>query len=261
MDFVRKKKHGQNQKVRRSWFTETGYRIVWRKEFWGVQVPARYQACVRILIPYNDGTLHEVWDFVNRERRLIKTYKVAQDECEKHQRLWTQATGAAGIRVLKGLFGERIPMGFPLWVRSKLNRCVYAILSDNSPRRSRDDYEEEECETAPNDPTRTSDSSALPTEATTDAPIPASSAKEKGHKRSKSTSKRSRKAIGSTGPSAAPPAKAQGKGRKRRVAKRTKKSSKRTAAPATSTTDSSPTAAKRSRSSRKSKSESSKNSA
>ena len=51
MQFVRKKKQGQNQKVRRTWFSEEGYRITWRKEVHGIPVPARFQACVRILIP------------------------------------------------------------------------------------------------------------------------------------------------------------------------------------------------------------------
>jgi len=44
MEFVRKKKRGQNQKVRRTWFSQEGYRIVWRKEVCGVRVPARFQA-------------------------------------------------------------------------------------------------------------------------------------------------------------------------------------------------------------------------
>ncbi len=57
MEFVRKKKRGQNQTVRRTWFSEEGYRIIWRKEVYGVHVPARSQACVRTLVPYSDGQL------------------------------------------------------------------------------------------------------------------------------------------------------------------------------------------------------------
>ena len=75
MEFVRKKKRGQNQKVRRTWFSEEGYRIVWRKEVYGVRVPARFQACVRTLIPYSGGELRQMWDFVNHKRRLIKTLR------------------------------------------------------------------------------------------------------------------------------------------------------------------------------------------
>ena len=90
MEFVRKKRRGQSHKVRRTWFSKEGYRIVWRKEVYGVRVPARFQACVRTVIPFSDGTLKQMWDFVNRDRRLIKTLRAAQDECEKHERLWTK---------------------------------------------------------------------------------------------------------------------------------------------------------------------------
>lgn len=261
MEFIRKKKKGQDQKVRRSWFTEEGYRIIWRCEYRGVQIPARYQACVRTLIPYSDGELRPGWDFVNRERRLIKTLKAAQEECEQHYRLWTKATEVTGIRALKELFGGHIPIGFPAWVETKLNRRIYDILSDSRPVRQRADYEEEECEAAPDDLIRTSDSSASPTEVMPSAPTLASSAEEKGHKRLKSASKASSRktTTDSTDPSVAPLATARGKGRKRPAAKRTRKSSKRTGKRAASTTDSLLTDAKHSRNSRKSKSESSKN--
>ena len=85
MDFVRRRKRGQDKKVRRTWFSEEGYRIVWRKEVHGVRVPARFQACVRILIPYSDGELRQMWDFVNRHRRLIKTLKAARKSARRHQ--------------------------------------------------------------------------------------------------------------------------------------------------------------------------------
>ena len=138
MEFVRKKKRGQNQKVRKTWFSEEGYRITWRKEVYGVQVPARYQACVRMLVPYSDGQLRPVWDFVNRSHRLIKTLKMAEKECEKHKRLWTKAIEAAGVRALKELFGK-LPFGLPLWTRKKLNRRLYTILTNNQPAKYRND--------------------------------------------------------------------------------------------------------------------------
>ena len=133
MEFVRKKKRGQNQKVRRTWFSEEGYRIIWRKEVYGVRVPARFQACVRVLVPYSDGQLRPMWDFVNRNRRLMKTLKAAEEECEKHKRLWTKACEATGIRALKELFGGKLPLGLPLWARKKMDRRLYAILTDNRP--------------------------------------------------------------------------------------------------------------------------------
>ena len=88
MHFVRKKQRGQNQKVRRSWFTQDGYRILWRREIWGVRVPPRFQACVRIEMPQygNADKALQMWDFVNDKRRLYKTLKAAQEDCEKHRR-------------------------------------------------------------------------------------------------------------------------------------------------------------------------------
>ena len=82
MEFVRKKKRGQNHKVRRTWFSEEGYRIVWRKQVYGVRVPARFQACIRTQVPYSDGELRQMWDFVSN-RRLIKTLKAAERRCSR----------------------------------------------------------------------------------------------------------------------------------------------------------------------------------
>ena len=145
MEFVRKRKRGQDKKVRRTWFSEEGYRIVWRKEVHGVCVPARFQACVRTLIPYSGGELRQMWDFVNHKRRLIKTLAAAQEECEKHQRLWTKACEAGGVRALRELFGGKLPTGLPLWARKKMDRRLYAILTDNRPMKYRDDEEDESC--------------------------------------------------------------------------------------------------------------------
>lgn len=146
MEFVRKKKRGQSQKVRRTWFSEEHYRITWRKEVCGVRIPARFQACVRVLVPYSDGHLRRMWDFVSRNRRLIKTLKAAEEECERHKRLWERACQATGIRALKELFGGKLPLGLPLWVRKKMDRRLYAILIDNRPMmKNRDDEEDESC--------------------------------------------------------------------------------------------------------------------
>ena len=172
MEFVRKRKRGQDKKVRRTWFSEEGYRIVWRKEVHGVCVPARFQACVRTLIPYSGGELRQMWDFVNHNRRLIKTFKAAVEECERHQSRWLKACEATGIRALKELFDGKLPMGLPLWARKKMDRRLYAILTDNRPGKYRaDDEEAESCTESsqpasdapgPGGPTKTSDSSVLP---------------------------------------------------------------------------------------------------
>ncbi len=133
MHFVRKKKRGQSQKVRRSWFTQDGYRILWRKEVWGVRVPARFQACVRIEMPHygNGDETFVMWDFVNDKRRLYKTLKAAQEDCEKHQRLWMKACEATGVRALHDIFGK-LPLGMPLWVKKKINRKAYALLMEEA---------------------------------------------------------------------------------------------------------------------------------
>ena len=93
MEFVRKKKRGQDKKVRRTWFSEEGYRIVWRKEVYGVRVPARFQACVRTLVPYSDGELRPMWDFVNHKRRLDKDPAGGTGRVRE-----TQATLDEGVR-------------------------------------------------------------------------------------------------------------------------------------------------------------------
>jgi hypothetical protein len=70
-----------------------------------------------------------MWDFVGR--RLFKTFSAAQEVCEKHERLWTKAADVTGIRGLQELFGK-VPLGFPAWIKLKLNRKVYALLMDTS---------------------------------------------------------------------------------------------------------------------------------
>ena len=262
MEFVRKKKRGQNQKVRRTWFSEEGYRIIWRKEVWGVRVPARFQACVRVLVPCNGGELRPIWDFVNRDRRLMKTLKAAEDECEKHNRLWTKACEAAGIRALKELFGGKLPLGLPLWTRKKLDRRLYAILTDNRPAKQRDE-EDESCTASlspPSDapglggPTRISDSSASPTGPGKETDTPASPAEDKGRSTTRRTRRARSKDTATSDASAVPSAREAGRGRKKPAAKPTRKPSKRTARRKTSTCDSSTSGTKRSRSSRKTRS-------
>ncbi len=264
MEFVRKKKRGQSQKVRRTWFSDEGYRIVWRKEVYGVRVPARFQACVRTLTPYSDGQLRPMWDFVNHKRRLIKSLAAAQEECEKHKRLWTKACEATGIRALKEVFGDRLPSGLPLWARKKMDRRLYAIVTDNRPGKyCTEDEEDESCTestSAPSDapgpggPTKTSDFSVSPTEVPSETPIPASPVKDNEPSTTRKTRRARSKATSTDEPSAAPPAEAAAKARKKPAAKRTKRSSKRTAKRKTNTTGSSASDVKRSRSSRKTKS-------
>ena len=90
MNFRRKRIKGQNKRLRRTWLSDEGYRIVWRKEVYGVRVPARFQPTVRTILANG-----QMWDFVGR--RLFKTMMAAQEACEKHQSLWTKAAGASAF--------------------------------------------------------------------------------------------------------------------------------------------------------------------
>jgi len=264
MEFVRKKKRGQNHKVRRTWFSEEGYRIVWRKEVHGVRVPARFQACVRVLVPYSDGELRPMWDFVNHKRRLIKTMQAAQEECEKHKQLWMKVCGVTGIRALRDLFDGKLPSGLPLWARKKMDRRLYAILTDNRPSvKYRDDEEDESCTessqpasdaSGPGGPIKTSDSSASPTEVILETATPASPAEGKAESTTRRTRRARSKDTNTSDASTAPRAEEAAKARKKPAAKRTRKASRRTAKRKTSTTDSSASGAKRSKGSRRMKS-------
>jgi hypothetical protein len=132
MNFIQKRKKGARSKVRKYWF-DGAYRIVWRKEAFGIEMPARYQANVRLTLP--SGSV--MWDFVST-RRLFKTMKAATEACEKHQKLWEQASTASGIRKLEELFGK-VPFGWPSG--TKLNRNVYAILVEMSAKKRKNTCE------------------------------------------------------------------------------------------------------------------------
>ena len=96
----------------------------------GVRVPARFQASVRLVIPNYSGLNQsfKMWDFVNDRHRLYKTMKAAQEDCERHYARWLQACEATGVRGLQDIFGT-IPRGFPLWIKKKINRKAYAVLN------------------------------------------------------------------------------------------------------------------------------------
>lgn len=156
MEFKRKKKRGTSQKVQKMWLSQEGYRIVWRREVFGVHVPAAYQACVRTIVAGNfpDGKT-VMWDFVNRKRRLHKTMKAAVTECEQHYKRWSKAIKCTGIRALCEMLGF-YPSGIPKWTTNKLNRRLLVTLLDTTPsRRGRINEESEEPEESegPKEPT------------------------------------------------------------------------------------------------------------
>jgi len=236
MDFRRVKKRGDNRKTRRTWLSSDHYRIVWRGEIYGVNVPARFQACIRTIIPNyggHEGEVFEMWDFTDPKHRLFKTLGKAEESCERHKRLWTKACEATGIRGLIEIFGK-LPSGIPLWAKKKLPRKVYEILGRLRTTR----YVESECEPDQEDPTKPSDCSASPTEAVLATRTPASPAEGKGRCTTPRTRRAPSKATSIDAPSAVPPAEAAAKGRKRRAAKRTRNSSKSTGRRGRNTTNS-----------------------
>ena len=162
MEFTRKKKRGQKGKVRRTWLSEDGYRIVWRREYDGVRMPGRYQATVRIIVPNfggKEGENFPMWDFTDSGHRLFKVLAKARESCERHKRLWTKACEATGVRGLVEIFGK-LPTGIPVWARKKLSRKTFELLTRYvTPR-----YEEEDECPAPSAPDGSMSSPSDPTE-------------------------------------------------------------------------------------------------
>jgi len=262
MEFKRRKKRGQRGKVRRTWISSDQYRIIWFKESFGVTVPPRFQATVRVVIPgpgqRNDitgenteqGSLTwELWDFVNHRRPLIKTMKAAQGECSKHKALWLKACEAGGARELKELFGK-IPNGMPVWTTKKANRKVYGLCMDSQPIKYQ---ENEECNDQ-NDQSETSRSSLTSVTGSEKPNIgPVSSAVDTD------TSTVPTPVPTPVSIPPAPTAEAPAEDRKPQSKKRTTKCTKRIAKRKTSTSDASGSAKKRYKSSVKKKSRPSKN--
>jgi hypothetical protein len=259
MEFKRKKSRGQSRRIQKTWLSSEGYRIVWRKEIHGISVPARFQATVRIVIPnYSgiEGVSFEMWDFTDLTHRIFKTRKAAEDSCEKHRGLWTKATEATGFRSLLEIFGK-LPTGFPLWVRKKLNRKVYEVLMRPQHAKYRDEEEEESCSSPPAPPKT---SVTLPTDTIgaderTAGPVlhatdeDGTTIRQTRHARSKATET----SDNSDAPTVTEPA----KGQKKPAAKRTRRQSTSTTKGRKRTTGSSKSAKPHSRVSRKNKSTSS----
>lgn len=264
MKFIRKRKRGQNKKVQRSWYSDEGYRIVWRKQVHGVTVPARYSACVRSFVPNyggKKGENHEIWDFV--DRRLFKTMKTAEAACAKHHRLWTKACDASGVRGLQELFG-RLPTSLPLWVQKKMNRKALAVLM--APRNCKFVDEDEACdmtpagcEPNPSDPIATSTITASPSIGIADISTPVSPATAEVKSTTRKTRRARSKATVTEEPSPAKPATARAKVRAKRASKRTAKSSASGKRKSKSTSASSKPARKPSKGSRTKKSKPSAN--
>lgn len=130
MNFKRRSIKGRSRKVYKEWLDETRqYRITWTREVCGVRVPAHFFAAVRTVLPNG----REMWDFAGR-RGAYKTFKKAMEECEANKRLWTKAMEASGLRQLRELF-SRLPLGMPVWVKKKIRRDLYELLTTSTEAR------------------------------------------------------------------------------------------------------------------------------
>jgi len=275
MQFVRKKKRGVNRKVARMWFSKEGYRITWRKEAFGIRVPARFKACVRVMVPNysgEHGTSREVWDFLGKPR-LYKTMNAAKEDCERHLQLWTKACEATGVRGLLDVFGK-LPVVIPLWARKKLNRKALAILlaPNTNDRAEEDDECPESSSPAGGEPNRSEAAAASPisdANSSSGSPRPGSpptptsgpaSPAEDGDGTTTPRTRRARsKATAHDEPWNVPLAEEAAAAPAKQSRKRTANSSKRSRPRKPTTTGSSQSTKQRSRGSRSSKSEPSKN--
>ncbi len=276
MDFVRKKKRGQNKKVQRTWYSEENYRIFWRKEVYGVALPPRFMATVRVMVPNFSQDLHSLpeaerataisflsWDFVDHQHHLYKTLKTAQDACERHKRLWTKAIEATGIRGIVEIFGK-VPSAIPTWVRKKLSRKVHEVLT-RPPNISYED-EVEACLPEPTspagvEPSRPDPIAISPTlwQSTAGSEDPATSTPvSPAEAEDGSTTRKTRRARSSSTtavkPFPVPPAEGPAKAPKKPAAKPTKRQSKGSKRKPVSTRRGSKPAKKPSPASRKKKS-------
>ena len=95
MDFTRKKRiKGRSAKTYKEWHSECGqYRITWRSQVFGIEVPPRYYACVRCVRSPLD--LLEYWGFAQC-RRPYKAFKAVVKACEENEKLWQQFLAMEG---------------------------------------------------------------------------------------------------------------------------------------------------------------------
>lgn len=119
MNFSRKRIIGQSAKTRKTWQSEEGYRIVWRTEVAGVRVPEAYQPAVRIAV--GDS---EMWDTVGRVS--YRTFKKAEEACQRHYDLWMEVCEATCITAIHNLIGNY--SGIPLWAAKAMKPTLYEKL-------------------------------------------------------------------------------------------------------------------------------------
>lgn len=123
-------------KRRKVWISQKPYqyKIVWRREVFGVTVPGRFQVLVYTVRGGNfpEGQC-DCWTFVDRP--LYKTMRKALEACARHQRTWEKAIQCPSMRALKNLFGGRKPYDIPRWAFGRLDRKILTTLMDRTAMR------------------------------------------------------------------------------------------------------------------------------
>lgn len=139
MEFTRKRVQGKQQKSYKEWRDESGnYRIVWRNEIMGMEVPDAFYATVLI-----NGPTGPYWDFVGT-RGPYRSFKKAVEAAKKHHKAWTQlleiAEGdrkgrADRVRDLDQRYrgttrdGDyRLMMSMPAWVEGQVPPSIMQAL-------------------------------------------------------------------------------------------------------------------------------------
>jgi hypothetical protein len=139
MEFNRKRIHGRQQQTYKEWRDESdNYRIVWRNEFMGLELPDAFYATVRI-----NGPGGVYWDFVGA-RGPYRSFNKAVQAAKKHQKAWTQLLEVAKgerkgradrVRELDLRYrgstrdgNYRMMMTMPAWIQGQLPTSVLQAL-------------------------------------------------------------------------------------------------------------------------------------
>ncbi len=144
MNFKRKRVKGRSAKTYKEWHSDCGqYRITWRRQVAGVEVPPGYWACCRCVAD------QEYWGYAYH-RRLYRTLKAAQKACEDAERLWRKFLSIEGrttVSQVRELQAQSMvgsgqtaysPMtDVPVWVVKEAHPQLLEILgvSDANTRR------------------------------------------------------------------------------------------------------------------------------
>lgn len=133
MEFTRIRKRGRTQKTYREWKSDCGhYRIIWRSEAFGVELPPRFYATV--LTCGVEPLFKPWWNFVDR-RGPYKTFKKAVEDCERSKKLWGafielgEASGHRAERLRTLVNRSKLTFSsLPVWVHPQADPVLLRML-------------------------------------------------------------------------------------------------------------------------------------